>query len=414
MTKNNEKQVLVAGGGAAGMMAAITAAEAGAAVTLFERNDRLGKKLRITGKGRCNLTNACDRDTFFENIPTNPKFLYAAYAAFAPEDTMAFFEGLGVELKVERGRRVFPASDRAQDIVSALENRMREVGVKVVPAKVKQILSSDGRATGFATSRGDYFADAVILATGGKSYPLTGSDGSGYAIAREAGHTILAPTPSLVPLTSPSKVCQKMQGLSLKNVSLRLAENATGKAIFEDFGEMLFTHFGLSGPLVLSASAHLQKREPNAYTIHIDLKPALDEKTLDARIVSDFSKYKNRDFCNALSDLLPEKMILPMIENVGIDPRKKVNTVTREERERLVGALKDFVVPISGARPIDEAIITRGGVSTKEINPKTMESKLLSGLYFAGEIIDVDAYTGGFNLQIAFSTARLAGAAAAE
>ena len=396
------------------MMAAITAAEAGAAVTLFERNDRLGKKLRITGKGRCNLTNACDRDTFFENIPTNPKFLYAAYAAFPPEDTMAFFEGLGVELKVERGRRVFPASDRAQDIVSALENRMREVGVKVVPAKVKQILSSDRRATGFATSRGDYFADAVILATGGKSYPLTGSDGSGYAIAREAGHTILAPTPSLVPLTSPSKACQKMQGLSLKNVSLRLVENATGKVVFEDFGEMLFTHFGLSGPLVLSASSHLQKREKDAYTIHIDLKPALDEKTLDARIVSDFSKYKNRDFCNALSDLLPEKMILPMIENVGIDPRKKVNMVTREERERLVAALKDFVVPISGTRPIDEAIITRGGVSTKEINPKTMESKLLPGLYFAGEIIDVDAYTGGFNLQIAFSTARLAGAAAAE
>ena len=414
MTKSNQKQVLVVGGGAAGMMAAITAAERGAAVTLLEANDRLGKKLRITGKGRCNLTNACDRDTFFENIPTNPKFLFAAYAAFAPEDTMAFFEGLGLELKTERGRRVFPASDKAADVVSALETRMRELGVSVLRAKAKHIRIDAERASGVATDKGDFFADSVILCTGGKSYPLTGSDGSGYAIAKEVGHTILAPTPSLVPLTSPSKVCREMQGLSLKNVTLRLVENASGKVVFEEFGEMLFTHFGISGPLVLSASAHLPSGAKNAYTVHIDLKPALDEETLDARVRSDFAKYQNKDFCNALGDLLPEKMILPMIATVGIDPRKKVNSVTREERERLVKTLKDFVVPISGTRPIEEAIITRGGINVKEINPKTMESKLLPGLYFAGEIIDVDAYTGGFNLQIAFSTSRLAGRAAAE
>lgn len=396
------------------MMAAITAAEAGASVVLLERNDRLGKKLRITGKGRCNLTNACDRDTFFENIPTNPKFLFAAYAAFPPEDTVSFFEGLGLELKTERGRRVFPASDKAADVVAALEKRLRELGVSILFTKVKSILTEEGRAVGVATNKGDYSADAVILCTGGKSYPLTGSDGSGYALAKEVGHTILAPTPSLVPLTSPSKVCREMQGLSLKNVTLRLLENASEKIVFEDFGEMLFTHFGLSGPLVLSASAHLKSGAKNAYTVHLDLKPALDEETLDARVRSDFAKYQNRDFCNSLGDLLPEKMILPMIETVGIDPRKKVNSVTKEERERLVRALKDFVIPISGTRPIDEAIITRGGVNVKEINPKTMESKLLPGLFFAGEIIDVDAYTGGFNLQIAFSTARLAGNAAAE
>lgn len=396
------------------MMAAITAAETGASVTLLEQGNRLGKKLRITGKGRCNLTNACDRDTFFENIPTNPKFLYAAYAAFAPEDTMSFFEGLGLSLKTERGRRVFPTSDKAADVVATLEKRLRQLNVTILFARAKEVLTEDGRVVGVATNKGDYSADAVILATGGKSYPLTGSDGSGYAIAKAVGHTILSPTPSLVPLTSPSKVCQKMQGLSLKNVSLRLVENASEKVVFEELGEMLFTHFGLSGPLVLSASAHLKSGAKNAYTVHIDLKPALDEETLDARVRSDFVKYQNRDFCNSLGDLLPEKMILPLIETVGIDGRKKVNSITREERERLVKTLKDFVIPISGTRPIDEAIITRGGVNTKEINPKTMESKLLRGLFFAGEIIDVDAYTGGFNLQIAFSTARLAGAAAAE
>ncbi len=396
------------------MMAAITAAETGASVTLLEQSNRLGKKLRITGKGRCNLTNACDRDTFFENIPTNPKFLYAAYAAFAPEDTMSFFEGLGLPLKTERGRRVFPTSDKAADVVATLEKRLRQLNVTILFARAKEVLTEDGRAVGVATNKGDYSADAVILATGGKSYPLTGSDGSGYAIAKAVGHTILSPTPSLVPLTSPSKVCQKMQGLSLKNVSLRLVENASEKVVFEELGEMLFTHFGLSGPLVLSASAHLKSGAKNAYTVHIDLKPALDEETLDARVRSDFVKYQNRDFCNSLGDLLPEKMILSMIETVGIDGRKKVNSITREERERLVKTLKNFVIPISGTRPIDEAIITRGGVNTKEINPKTMESKLLRGLFFAGEIIDVDAYTGGFNLQIAFSTARLAGAAAAE
>ena len=396
------------------MMAAIAAAEAGKSVLLVEQNDRLGKKLRITGKGRCNITNDCDRDTFFENIPTNPKFLYAAYAALSPQDTMAFFEGLGLELKTERGRRVFPASDKAIDVEKALESRLRELRVEILPAKAKQLILEDGRAVGLSTNRGDLLAFAVILATGGKSYPLTGSDGSGYALAEAAGHAIKAPLPSLVPLTSSARTCAEMQGLSLRNVSLRLVDNESGKTVFTDFGEMLFTHFGISGPLVLSASAHLTKREKNAYTVFIDLKPALDEATLDNRILSDFSKYQNKDFCNALSDLLPEKMILPFVKEVGIDGRKKVHSITKEERARMVRLLKNFAIPVTGTRPIDEAIITRGGISVGEINPKTMESKLVPGLYFAGEIIDVDAYTGGFNLQIAFSTGRLAGLHAAE
>lgn len=396
------------------MMAAISASEAGASVLLLEQNDRLGKKLRITGKGRCNLTNDCDRDAFFENIPTNPKFLYAAYAALSPQDTMSFFEGLGLELKTERGRRVFPASDKAIDVERALERRLRECGVEIFPGRAKHLLIENGRAVGVSTNRGDLYADAIILATGGKSYPLTGSDGSGYALAEEAGHSIVSPLPSLVPLTSSSRLCAEMQGLSLRNVSLRLVNNASGKTVFCDFGEMLFTHFGLSGPLVLSASAHLQKREKNAYTVVIDLKPALDEATLDARVLSDFSKYQNKDFCNALFDLLPEKMILPFVRTVGIDERKKVHSITKEEREKIVKLLKNFNIPVTGTRPIDEAIVTRGGIPTGEINPKTMESKILPGLSFAGEIIDVDAYTGGFNLQIAFSTGWLAGLHAAE
>ena len=406
-------RVCVVGGGAAGMMAAISAAEAGAEVTLFERNDRLGKKLRITGKGRCNVTNDCDLNEFLANVPTNPRFLYAALSGFSTADTKAFFEDAGVPLKTERGKRVFPVSDRAGDIVSALERKCKACGVQILHRRVLELLVENGQTVGVKSLDGDFCADAVILCTGGRSYPQTGSDGDGYRFAENVGHTVTAIAPSLVPLTAEGKFCASMQGLSLKNVTLRMTEVATGKTVYEDFGEMMFTHFGLTGPLILSASAHLRDVQPGKYEAHIDLKPALDEKMLDARIRSDFAKYQNRDLINALDDLLPQKMIAPFIRICEIDSRKKVNSITREERERMVKSLKDLRVLLNGFRSINEAIITRGGVSVKEINPRTMESKLISGLYFAGEIIDVDAYTGGFNLQIAFSTAVAAGQNAA-
>ena len=406
-------RVIVVGGGAAGLMAAISAADAGAEVTLFERNDRLGKKLRITGKGRCNVTNNCDTNEFLLNVPTNPRFLYTALSRFSTADAIDFFEAAGVPLKTERGKRVFPQSDKAGDIVTALERTCRERGVHIVHKRVHTIVAQDGCVQGVETSDGVTYADAVILCTGGKSYPLTGSDGDGYRFAKRVGHTVTSLYPSLVPLVAEGKLCASMQGLSLKNVMLRAVDRATGKCLFEDFGELMFTHFGLTGPLVLSASAHLSDIAPGKYEARIDLKPALDEKTLDHRILSDFEKYRNRDFLNALGDLLPQKMIEPFVRLCGIDPRKKVHSVTREERERMVRTLKSLCVPLQGFRPIEEAIVTRGGVSVKEINPKTMRSKLVSGLYFAGEVIDVDAYTGGFNLQIAFSTAVLAGTSAA-
>ena len=414
MTKraDNALRVAVIGGGAAGMMAAITAAEYGADVTLYERNDRLGKKLRITGKGRCNVTNECDMNEFLQHVPTNPRFLYAALSGFTTADTMAFFENLGVPLKTERGRRVFPVSDRASDIVEALEKQCRTLGVRIVKRRVQDLLSSDGQIEGVKTSMGEEQYDRVILCTGGRSYPTTGSDGDGYRFARALGHTVTPISPSLVPLVTQGSLCPSLQGLSLRNVRLRMLESETKKCVFEDFGELMFTHFGLTGPLVLSASAHLTDLCAGKYEAEIDLKPALDEKTLDARILSDFAKYQNKDFINALSDLLPQKMISPFVRLCGIDARKKVNSVTKEERERMVQLIKHLSVPIKGARPIDEAIITRGGVSVKEVNPKTMESKLVSGLYFAGELLDVDAYTGGYNLQIAFSTAVAAAKAA--
>ena len=402
-------RVAVVGGGAAGLMAAITAAENGAEVTLFERNDRLGKKLRITGKGRCNVTNDCDLNEFLSNVPTNPRFLYAALSAFSTADTKAFFEDLGVALKTERGKRVFPQSDRASEIVSALEKRCKALGVHIVHKRVQNIDIKDGRAVGVITSDGAIPADAVIVCTGGKSYSVTGSDGDGYRFAERAGHTVTPLSPSLVPIVAKGRLCPSMQGLSLKNVALRVVNTQSGKCVYEDFGEMMFTHFGITGPMVLSASAHLTDIASGKYEAQIDLKPALDEKTLDARVRSDFDKYRNRDLVNALSDLLPQKMIEPLIGVAEIDPRKKIHSVTKEERERLVQALKRLTIPLTGLRPIDEAIITRGGVSVKEINPKTMESKLVSGLFFAGEVLDLDAYTGGFNLQIAFSTAVAAG-----
>lgn len=419
MTKKetDARRIAVIGAGAAGMMAAITAAEAGAAVTLFERNDRVGKKLRITGKGRCNVTNNCDNNEFLSNVPTNPRFLYASLSRFSTADTMAFFEDAGVPLKTERGKRVFPVSDRAADIVSAMERRCREVGVKIVHQRVCGLQLAGGKICGLHYGQSgaeiEEAFDAVIICTGGRSYSMTGSDGDGYRFAAEAGHTVTPLHPSLVPIVAEGKLCASLQGLSLRNVSLTIKMTQSGKAVYEDFGEMLFTHYGITGPLVLSASAHLSDIAPGKYEAIIDLKPALDEKTLDARILSDFSKYQNRDLINALDDLLPQKMIAPYIKLCGIDPRKKVNSITCEERERMVRILKGIRVKLVGFRPIEEAIVTRGGVSVKEIDPKTMQSKLVEGLYFAGEVLDVDAYTGGFNLQIAFSTATVAGTSAA-
>ncbi len=408
-----QRCVAVIGGGAAGMMAAISAARYGAKVTLFEKNDRLGKKLRITGKGRCNVTNDCELTEFLQNVPTNPRFLYAAISRFATADTTAFFEEAGVPLKTERGKRVFPVSDKAEDIVSAMKKLLRAENVETVFEKVVEVLTENGKAVGVRTEKGTYDADAVIVCTGGMSYKQTGSDGDGYRFAKVAGHTVTPLVPSLVPLVSEDRCCPRMQGLSLRNVALRVVDSEKEKCIYEDFGEMMFTHFGVTGPLVLSASAHIPEILPGKYSLELDLKPALDMKMLDVRILRDFAKFNNRDFANSLSELLPQKMIDIVVERSGIDPHKKVNSVTKEERQRLCSLLKCFKVSVSGFRPINEAIITKGGVSVKEVQPGSMESKLVSGLYFAGEVLDVDAYTGGFNLQIAFSTAVLAGENAA-
>lgn len=410
---DGSKRVAVIGGGAAGMMSAIFAAQSGADVVLFEKNDRLGKKLRITGKGRCNVTNECGINEFMQNVPTNPRFLYTSLNRFEPADTMEFFEECGVKLKVERGRRVFPVSDKAQDIVNALSDKCRKVGVKIINRRIMSLCIDDGQIVGLSDGQSVYECESVIVCTGGKSYPQTGSDGDGYKFARQAGHTVTTLTPSLVPIIADTPVCARMQGLSLKNVSLKIVNIQSGNTVFEDFGEMMFTHFGITGPLVLSASAHIPDIEKGRYTAHIDLKPALDEATLDARILSDFHKYQNKDFINAMRDLLPLKAIEPVIERSRIDKRKKVNSITREERKELISAIKAFDIPLLRFRPIDEAIVTKGGVAVSEITPKTMQSKLVSGLYFAGEVLDLDAYTGGFNLQIAFSTAVVAGESAA-
>lgn len=414
INSKTQKRVAVVGGGAAGMMSAIHAAYMGADVTLFEKNDRLGKKLRITGKGRCNVTNDSSTEEFLQNVPTNPRFLYAALNNFSTSDTIDFFEGCGVPLKVERGKRVFPVSDKASDIVKALSERMRDCGVRVVNNKVTDIEISGGEIRGIVAGGKRLPFDSVIVCTGGMSYKMTGSDGDGYKFARRAGHTVTPLTPSLVPIVCEGRLCPSMQGLSLKNVSMKIVVRESGRVVFEDFGEMMFTHFGITGPMVLSASAHLPDISKKIYEAHIDLKPALDESALDARIRSDFAKYSNRDFVNSLGDLLPLKAIEPIIGLSGIDPRKKVNSITKEERRALLGTIKCIKIPLSGFRPIDEAIITKGGVAVGEISPKTMESKFVRGLYFAGEVLDLDAYTGGFNLQIAFSTAVLAGENAAQ
>ncbi len=408
-----QKEIAVIGGGAAGMMAAAHAAAMGVAVTVFERNERCGRKLRITGKGRCNLTNHCTRDAFFANIPGNARFLYSAWSRFDSAETERFFEEAGVPLKVERGNRVFPVSDKATDVVDALVRVCRERGVRFVHRRADGLYAESDRVCGVLLGTEVQRFDAVILATGGCSYPLTGSTGDGYRFAQEMGHSIVSPTPSLVPLVEDGRFCATVQGLSLRNVSLRVMDTQRGKEIFRDFGELLFTHYGLTGPLVLSASAHLSPMERGRYEAVIDLKPALDEKTLDARLLSDFEKYKNKDFLNALSDLLPQKLIAPLVERSGIDGHKKVNAITKEERRALLLLLKGLTVPVKGFRPIEEAIITKGGVTLSEVDPRTMASKKAAGLYFAGEVLDLDAYTGGFNLQIAFSTAVLAGESAA-
>ena len=394
------------------MMAAISAAEHNAAVTLLEPNERLGKKLNITGKGRCNVTNNADQAVLLANVPKNGKFLYSAFSRFDGRDTMAFFEKIGVPLKTERGNRVFPVSDRAFDISGALEKRLRALKVTMVRDRAVSLEICDGAVVGAMGEKGRYQADAVILATGGVSYPATGSTGEGHRMAAEAGHTVTPLQGSLVPLREKGNLCARMQGLSLKNVELTVFEN--NKKIYTDFGEMLFTHFGVSGPLVLSASAHMRRFEKKEYRLEIDLKPALDEPALDKRLLADFAKYTNSDFVNSLNDLLPQKMIPVIVELSGIDPHQKVHEITREQRRVLLQLLKHFPVEIAGLRPVTDAIITSGGIKISEINPTTMESKVVKGIYFAGEIIDVDAYTGGFNLQIAWATGRAAGIAAAE
>lgn len=405
---------IITGGGAAGLMAAVTAADSGKSVLICEHNERLGRKLGITGKGRCNVTNNCTRDEFMANIPRNAKFLFSAYSQFSSDDCMAFFEGLGVPLKTERGNRVFPVSDKAADIVSALENAAKERGVAIRHGSVTRILTENGSVSGVICNGTEIAAGNVVIATGGMSYPKTGSDGSGYKLAKMLGHTVTDLNPSLVPLVTAEKYPTEMMGLSLKNVTLSLYDEKKHEKLYSELGEMLFTHFGVSGPLVLSASSHIRDMESGRYKLLIDLKPALDEKKLDARIVRDFTESPNKDFRNALGKLLPAKMIPVIVKLSGIAPDKQVNSVSREERTRLAELLKSFPMTVAGFRPIDEAIITSGGIKISEISPKTMESKLVGGLYFAGEIIDVDAYTGGFNLQIAFSTGYAAGKAIGE
>ena len=406
------KKIVVVGGGAAGMMAAIFAAEQGAEVTLLEPNERLGKKLNITGKGRCNVTNNADIETLMANTPKNGKFLYSAFSKFDGRDAMAFFEKIGVPLKTERGNRVFPVSDRAFDVSGALERKLKALKVALVRDRAVSLGIAEGAVSEVVGEKRTYPADAIILATGGVSYPATGSTGEGHRMATEVGHTVTALQGSLVPLKEQGNLCARMQGLSLRNVSLTVFEN--DKKIYTDFGEMLFTHFGVSGPLVLSASSHMRKFDKKKYRLEIDLKPALDEPTLDKRILSDFEKHSNSDFCNALNDLLPQKLIPVLVELTGIPEHQKVHDITKEQRRELLHLLKHFPVEVAGLRPVTDAIITSGGVKVSEINPTTMESKVVKGLYFAGELIDVDAYTGGFNLQIAWATGRAAGIAAAQ
>lgn len=401
---------IVIGGGPAGMFAAITAADRGQRVLLLEKNGRLGKKLLITGKGRCNVTNCCTGQEVLQNTPRNGRFLYSAMAAFPPEKTMAFFESHGCPLKMERGNRVFPVTDRSQSILDCLQNELRRVRVAVRDETATEILTKDGRVTGVKTTAASYDASWVILATGGVSYPATGSTGDGYRMAAALGHTVVPQEGNLVPLESGDPDCAEMQGLSLRNVGVKLLSEK-GKVLYQDFGELLFTHFGVSGPTVLSASCHMKGE---GCRLVLDLKPALDESKLDSRILRDLEMYQNRSMENALTDLLPRSMIPVVLHRAEIPPQLQANSLTRQKRRTLVDLLKAFPIAISGKRPVSEAIITSGGVKVGEVNPKTMESKLTPGLFFAGEILDCDAYTGGFNLQIAWATAYVAGISAAN
>jgi len=400
--------IVVVGGGPAGMFAAITAAKRGRKVLLLERNERLGKKLLITGKGRCNVTNDCDSGEILQNIPRNGRFLYSAMTEFPPKRIMEFLESAGCALKTERGNRVFPVTDRAQSVLDVLQKQMRSSGVAVRTARVKKIMTGDSGVCGVETEQGTFQCGSVILATGGVSYPATGSTGDGYLMAKQLGHTVIEPQGSLVPLETAGEDCPDMQGLALRNVAVKLV-NAKGKVLYKDFGELLFTHFGVSGPTVLSASCHLKGE---GCKLMIDLKPALEEGKLNDRILRDLELYQNRAMENALIDLLPRSMIPVVLRRLEIDPQMQANSLTRQKRRALVELLKAFTVEITCKRPVSEAIITSGGIKTAEIDPKTMESKLVPGLYFAGEIIDCDAYTGGFNLQIAWATAYAAGMSA--
>lgn len=396
---------IVIGGGPAGMFAAITAAGQGNKVLLIEKNDRLGKKLLITGKGRCNVTNNCTAAEVLENIPCNGRFLFSAMQAFPPARIISFFEAQGCKLKTERGNRVFPVSDQSSSVLSCLKDSLERLNVDIVADTAKEILTLESSVSGVRTEKGTYFGKWVILATGGMSYPATGSTGDGYRMAKALGHTVIEPKGSLVPLVSDDSACKDMQGLSLRNVAVTLVD-AKKKVLYKDFGELLFTHFGVSGPVVLSASAHLKG---DGCRLYIDLKPGLDENKLNSRILRDLETYRNRAMENALTDLLPRSMIPVILQKLGIDSQLQANSLRKEQRRALVEILKAYPVPIAGKRPVSEAIITSGGIKVSEINPKTMESKLVPGLYFAGEVIDCDAYTGGFNLQIAWATAYCAG-----
>ena len=407
-------KVLVIGAGPAGMMAAGAAAENGADVVIVEKNQRVGRKLAITGKGRCNITNFCDNETFIAHVTANPRFLYSAINRFSCYDTVAFFEDRGLATKVERGNRVFPVSDKALDVVDTLYEYLTELGVQFIHQEVKGLLIENGSVKGVRLQDRDLLADKVIVTCGGMSYRATGSTGDGYTFAKSAGHTITPLLPSLVPLTAEDEDIPELQGLSLKNVRLSVIDNTTDKEVYSDMGEMLFTHFGISGPLVLSASAHMRAMSPGRYTAYIDLKPALDEFTLDKRILRDFAEFANKDIINSLGKLLPKKLIPIIIDRAGIAQHTKCNTVTASQRQSLLSQIKHFSVKIHAFRPINEAIVTHGGVDVKDIDPRSMESKLIDGLYFAGEVMDLDAYTGGFNLQIAYCTGRLAGESAAQ
>ena len=402
-------KVIVVGGGAAGMMAAFWAAKEGDDVILLEQNEKLGKKLFITGKGRCNVTNACGIEELLDHVVTNKEFLYSGFYSFSNEMVIELLEKLGCPMKIERGNRVFPLSDRSSDVIRALEQGLRQNGVEIrLNTKVKNILKDNGCAAGVRLAGGDTVkADKVIVATGGMSYPSTGSTGDGYRFARENGHHITELVPALVPLQTAGDICSRLQGLSLRNIKAVLT--ADGKKVYDEFGEMLFTHFGVSGPVILSASSHLKQYRGKTLELHIDWKPALSDEQLDHRILRDFQKVMNKEFKNSLDHLLPKKAIPVMIELSGIPGHKKVNEITKEERRRLLSLMKDFTLTVTGARGFKEAIITQGGIDVKEIDPGTMESKKIKGLYFAGEVLDLDAVTGGFNLQIAWSTGYLAG-----